>query len=112
MQASAVAKLKEYNQSQIDALRHNIQHLSGELHLTDIYLDRYLPCKVLNMIRDMTEDSLSDYSGRKEFCERAKAKFEDFQKKIKLEEKYDKMKSKPVEFRCMLSKRYYTIPTI
>jgi len=64
------------------------------------------------MIRDMTEESLSDYLGRKEFCERVKAKFEDLQKKIKLEEKYDKMKAKPVEYRCMLSKRYYNIPEI
>lgn len=62
--------------SQLNAMGHSISHLTGEQKNTEIYLDRYLPVKILNMIRDHTEESIGDYTDRKEFIERIKDKFD------------------------------------
>ena len=38
-----------------------------KLQETDVYVDRYLPCRILNMIKDLTEESFSDYNDNKLF---------------------------------------------
>ena len=95
---ATISNVKKFLVSEINAIRHNVSHLSNENAKTEIYLDRYLPCKILNMIRDMTEESITDYNGRKEFCERVKAQFDLFKDKIKREEHEDFMKRSAKEF--------------
>jgi hypothetical protein len=34
---------------------------------TDTYIDRYLPCRTLNLIKDAIGESFSDYNARKIF---------------------------------------------
>lgn len=38
-----------------------------KLEQTDMYIDRYLPCRVLNMIKETSEESFSDYNDNKVF---------------------------------------------
>jgi len=38
------------------------------MHITDIYLDRYLPSTILKIIYDNVNDSIEDYNCRKDFC--------------------------------------------
>jgi transcriptional accessory protein Tex/SPT6 len=59
---------------QIDMVRMMIENIDNrvgtvkkKIELTDVYVDRYLPCKILNMIKDVTEESLSDYNDNKIF---------------------------------------------
>ena len=104
--------MKKHISSEIEGIRHSIAHLKGDLIETEIHIDRYLPCKILNMIRDLTEDSISDYMGRKEFCERVKARFDALKLKIKIEEKHD-VKEKQIKLHMnSLKKREYVIPEI
>jgi hypothetical protein len=39
--------------------------LKGIIIQTDIYIDRYLPVKILNMIKEAVEESFADYNDRK-----------------------------------------------
>ena len=44
-----------------------IRLLKKNLNATDVYIDRYLPCRILNIIKEITEESFSDYDDRKIF---------------------------------------------
>jgi hypothetical protein len=98
--------------SEIDGLRHNITHVHERLHKTDIYLDRYQPLQYLNILNDVMTDSITDYDGRKEFCEQIQAKFEVFKKKIRRLEKIDAMVTNKLHLQCDLKKEFYRIPVI
>ena len=49
---------------------------------TDIYLERFLEVKMLNLIHDMTESSISNYSDRKEFLTNLNKRFKELEKRI------------------------------
>ena len=42
---------------------------------TDIFLERYLPCKILNMIKDVNDEVISDYNDRKKYLTQLDAEF-------------------------------------
>jgi hypothetical protein len=69
-------RVKRNISSEILGLRHHITYLGEKIHLTDIYLDRYLPTSVLSSIWEAVNNSIDDYEVRKEFCLRMKEKFD------------------------------------
>jgi len=56
---------------------------------TDIYIDRYLPCMMLNLIQSTSEEAFTDYTGRRSFCKSLKSKYDEILDKIKSEEHDD-----------------------
>ena len=60
---------------------------------TDIYLERYLECKILNLIKDVHEDVHGDYNDRKRFLTQLDANFKRIEESIKEAERNDNVKS-------------------
>ena len=75
--------------SEIGGFRGMVHQLKGNLLLTDIYIDRYLPCTVLNLIQETSEEAFLDLMGRKSFSSSLKKKYDEALAKIKSEENYD-----------------------
>ena len=74
---------------QIDMVRMMMENTDNRLSVvkkkleqTDTYIDRYLPCRVLNMIKDLTEESFSDYNDNKNFLTKLRKQFEEVKVQI------------------------------
>lgn len=63
---------------------------SESLLKTDIYLDRYMGCRILNLIWDVFQTSFSTHNDDKRFRERLVKNFKACKDKIILEEGRDK----------------------
>ena len=102
--------------SQLQAYDGRIEQVKNTLLSTDLHLDRYLPVKILNLMKDVHEDAISSYGDRKVFLTNLESQFSELQKKIDAEEaadlKADPTKRFPLKRQCHLRKEYYDIPSI
>lgn len=64
--------------------------IKSNLVETDIYLERYLECKILNLIKDINEDCFGDYNDKKRFLSNLDNNFKRIESHIKEVEKADK----------------------
>ena len=75
-------KFKSSLQSQVYGAEAHVQRVKMGLLDTDLYLDRYLPVKILNYIKEFVEDAYMSHFERKAFCEKLKKAYTVAQKKI------------------------------
>ena len=68
--------------SEMSAYDAQIEKIRVDTLNTDIYLERFLEVKMLNLIHDMTESSISNYSDRKEFLTNLNKRFKELEKRI------------------------------
>lgn len=59
-----------------------ISYMKNKLDHTDIYIERYLPVKIYNMIYECHKDSLLDFGHRKEFLTSMKSIFNKIRTKV------------------------------
>lgn len=71
-----------------------------------MYLDRFMPFKIMNMIYDVHQDSITDYNHRKEFLTKMEGLFSKMRKKVIKDE------NGPHKTKCMLRKAHYFVPKI
>jgi hypothetical protein len=67
--------------------------LKQNLVETDVFLERYLPCQILNIIKDVNDDVIGDYNDRKKYLTQLDAEFKRVEESIKMGEITDKTKS-------------------
>lgn len=85
---------------------------------TDIYIDRYQPCKFLNMIKASFGDGevISEHREKRLFLTNLDKMFQEIKEKIKIEERHDKDPNicikAPHKKMNNLKKKQYTIPVI
>ena len=68
--------------SEMSAYDSKIEKLKLDTLNTDIYLERFLEVKVLNIIHNIHEPSISNYGDKKEFLTNLNNKFKELEKKI------------------------------
>lgn len=61
--------------SQLQAYDGRIEQVRNALLSTDLHLDRYLPVKVLNLMKDVHENAISGYGDRKAFLTNLESQF-------------------------------------
>ena len=111
---------KEYTQkhnkiikTQIDALTYKQNQLKTQLLLTDIYIDRYFPIRVVNLVHDCGKEAFGDYNDNKKFLENIDKKFKQLKEKLMSEELYDReLGNKENQKKSNLVKNSYNIPSI
>lgn len=111
---------KEYTQkhnkifkTQLDAMTYKHNQLKTQLLLTDIYIDRYFPIRMVNLIHDVGQGAFGEYNDNKKFLENVDRKFKWLNEKLRTEEQYDKeLGNKENQKKCNLVKNSYEIPPI
>jgi len=110
-----LTKLTGMVKSQLGGFETRLTTLYGLAKRTDVYIDRYLPCRVLNMVKKSTEPALGDYWDRKRFLTGLAASFKALEAKILREEALDAENGaidNPSKMKCGLQKDGYYIPDI
>ena len=101
--------------SEMSAYDSKIEKLKLDTLNTDIYLERFLEVKVLNIIHNIHESSISNYGDKKEFLTNLNNKFKELEKKIEADCLIDKKAGAerfPLKKSSKLDKNYYYIPSI
>ena len=101
--------------SMFNIIEPKLAFFEGELKKTDIYIDRYLPCKILNYYKDICLEAFGDYNDKKNFSAALDMQFKECHAKIVTEENFDLKKNAhkdPRRAMCSLQKRHYSIPKI
>lgn len=63
--------------SQLGGIESQVEAIRDNLTMTDIYLERYLPCSILNIIHESTNGIISTYDDNKLFMENLDKKFKE-----------------------------------
>lgn len=75
--------------SSLDGLASKIDQINGELRDTDVFIDRYLPCRILNDLKFIFEEAFGDYADKKSFLDKLDEKFKLTKEKIEQEEQQE-----------------------
>ena len=84
-----LSRFSSQMKSQLQAYDSRIEQVKNTLLSTDLHLDRYLPVKILNLMKTVHEDAISNYGDRKAFLTNLESQFSELQKKIQAEEAAD-----------------------
>ena len=98
----------------MDTNTQNIDFNQKNLLKTDIYIDRYLPCRTLNLIQAVFLTAFSNHNDNKHFLEKLVHKYEVQKEKIKTEEAKDAKVNiaAGAKLTCYLNKEQYHAPHI
>ena len=98
--------------SEMSAYDAKIEKVKVDILNTDVYLERFLECKILNIIHDVNGPSISNYMDRKEFLTTLSKKFKEIDQKIK-EDNHADVKAQadrfPLRRKMKLDKNHYKI---
>jgi len=86
-----------------------------DLLSTNLYLERYLQPRMLNLLKDVLEPSVSNYGDRKELLTKLDELFKAAKEKIALALKADAAAGadrNPLRRKCLLNRVMYSIPEI
>ena len=89
--------------------------LQSDLLSTNLYLERYLQPRMLNLLHEVLEPSISEYGDRKELLTKLDELFKAAQEKITLARRADAAAGadrNPLRRKCLLNRTQYSIPEI